>query len=171
MASPMAELGDHDMLQGLLDHYCLKEDDVNSPVTDIHLEEISRSYCEEWNCLTPYLGMPTIVGSDVSHSATSTEKGKRYDFLTRWKHKKGRGATYKVLINALLKTESRKDAEGVCEMLQKSMQTSTQAALDSELLYECAVKCSRESIPSSNNVPKTKAQTLKIHVLSVCRAP
>jgi len=63
--------------------------------------------------------MPSISESDIDRDH-KTEKEKRAALLGKWKKKKGSAATYKRLIQALLDIECREEAEGVCELLQKS---------------------------------------------------
>ena len=124
-------------LSQLLNDYQLTENDCNGAVSDIHLEEISRYYCTGWkSSLPPNLEMREIHVKDivVGHG---DEQEKRHAFLKKWKEVGGsKNATYKKLISALLDTEHRKEAEGVCKLLQKSL---------SQQSTPIDIKCSEES--------------------------
>jgi len=104
----------------LVEHYNLTEGDCNKPVSDVHLECISRSHCEHWKRLPAHLGMDPIVAKDIE-SGYGDEGTKRHNFFCTWKKTKGFNATYKQLISALLKINCRQDAECVCEMLRDSI--------------------------------------------------
>ena len=83
-----------------------------------HLNAISRSYCNQWKILIPYLKMKGITEDDVdAHSGSPREK--RRIFLRKWKRVKGSEATYERLVCALLEIECRNEAEGVCQLLQR----------------------------------------------------
>ena len=114
MESPTSSFSDL-IKQYELSHRCTKK-----KVSDAHLELISRSYCEEWKSLPPYLKLETVVANDIDRSA-KTEREKRHDFLFEWKEIKGSAATYKQLITALLHIKRRQDAEKVCELLKESI--------------------------------------------------
>ena len=103
----------------LLEQYGLCEEECNGKVTDEHLLTISRSYCKKWRSLYPYLDMKRIDVAIAEHDGNG-EENERLKFLEIWKAVKGCDATYKKLIDALLKVECRNDAEGVCELLKTS---------------------------------------------------
>lgn len=64
--------------------------------------------------------MEAIVAEDIDKRQRD-EREKRHDFLCQWKEINGAGATYKVLINALLKIMCKQDTERVCKMLKESL--------------------------------------------------
>ena len=97
--------------------YHLKERDCSKPVSNIHLEKISRSLCRDWKRLPPYLKLESTIVADIKSSSDS-EKDKRHAFFSEWKVVKGSDATYKALIGALLEIGSKQDAESICKMLQ-----------------------------------------------------
>lgn len=90
-------------------------------VRDIDVDKISRSCCKDWERLPPYLEMKKIVVNDINREGGS-EEGKRRKFFTEWIEEKGREATYKKLIGALLQIGCRNDAEKICKLLQSSLQ-------------------------------------------------
>ena len=109
--------GEEAFLQ-LMSYYGTTEEHYNKQVTSIHLEELSRSGCKQWKSLPPHLELNTIVAEDIDGS--SEDPGmKRFKFLNKWKDMKGIDATYRQLINALLKIECRQDAAKLCAMLKK----------------------------------------------------
>lgn len=104
----------------LLKQYELSHRSTKKPVSDVHLELISRSYCEQWKSLPPYLKLESTMAKDIDRSPKN-EREKRHDFLFEWKETKGSAATYKQLITALLQIKRRQDAEKVCELLKESI--------------------------------------------------
>jgi hypothetical protein len=113
-------MAEHSELSYVTEHYQLSEADCNLQVTDVHVEKISSSYCEKWRSLPPYLKMEAIVAKDIDREHPgSDESEKRGSFFKKWKETRGLEATYRSLINALLETKCRGDAEGVCELLKK----------------------------------------------------
>ena len=98
----------------LLQHYQLTEEVCRVGVSDKHIGEIS---CEDWRKLPPCFELETVVVSDLERDF-KTEEDRRIGFFRKWKARKGFDATYIVLITALLEINCRKDAEGVCKLLQ-----------------------------------------------------
>jgi hypothetical protein len=98
------------------------------PVTDRHLEEISRLYCRAWKRLPTHLSLETIVADDIDKSLKE-EEDKRYDFLKKWKKMKGSTATYRKLHDALKEIECVDDAEKVYEIMRRGQ--SDQESTDS----------------------------------------
>jgi len=97
----------------LLKRYRLSERDVGVEVSEAHLKEIAHFDLREWKPLFSQLECA------VSEAEFRTEEVQ--SFFSAWKRDKGSGATYKKLIVAFLKTESRESAEGVCKLLHSVM--------------------------------------------------
>ena len=116
----MSDASEHELpsFPDLIERYGLTEGDCDKPVTDYHLGLISRSCCDEWKFLPPYIGLETIVAEDIDKSQKS-EREKRKDFFLQWKSTIGSRATYKLLITALLKMKCGQDAEKVCKTLKQ----------------------------------------------------
>ena len=116
----MSSLDEETAFLQLMSLYGLTEEHHNQQVSNIHLQELTCSGCERWKFLPPYLELENIVADDIdkSHEDPGT---KRYKFLLKWKDMKGFQATYRQLINALLKTKCRQDGEKLCEMLKKDV--------------------------------------------------
>jgi hypothetical protein len=113
-------MAEHPDMRSVTEYFRLSETDCNLQVTDVHVEKISSSYCEKWRSLPPYLKMEAIVAKDIDREHPgSDESEKRGSFFKKWKETRGLEATYRSLINALLETKCRGDAEGVCELLKK----------------------------------------------------
>ena len=105
--------------------------DLIQVVSDLHLEMISRSYCTKWKSSLPaHLEMKAVVVNDIDR-INGDEQEKRHAFLKKWKAVKGSDATYKKLIDALLAIECREEAEGVYELLQKSLSPQSAPASES----------------------------------------
>ena len=111
----------------LVNRYGLSEADTSQQASDSNLELITLSCCEQWKSLPPYLVVETIVATDIDKTQKDPQE-KRHDFFRKWKKIKGSGATYKVLIAALLKIKCVEDAEKVCEILKDSFGLQTASA-------------------------------------------
>lgn len=107
----------------MLSHYKLREEDCEKLVTHKHLGMISLKCCQKWKLLASQLELENNVVDDIDHK-TCNEEEKRHDFLKEWRQRKGREATYKKLILALLEYDQRQDAEKVCKILRESIQAS-----------------------------------------------
>ena len=101
----------------LMSCYELAEGDCSKPVSDKHIDMISQSFCDRWRSLPSHLDVPTIVAKDLERRQFVDESERRSSFFSKWKGIKGREATYKKLIIALLDIKCREDAEGVCKLL------------------------------------------------------
>ena len=110
-------------LPELKSHYGMTEGHCDQPVSDIHLEELSRTGCKQWKSLPPHLKVKTIVAEDIDKGQKEPAM-KRYEFLLKWKEIKGSNATYRHLLTALLKINCGQDAEKLCEMLMKCVPQS-----------------------------------------------
>ena len=109
-------------LSDLLEHYHLKEDDVNKELEIQDIEAISYSCKSKWKYLLIRLGLKEMDFADAENLKTDQEK--RSQNLTNWKQKKGSDATFKRLIIAQLEIECRDDAENVCKILQDTLNTT-----------------------------------------------
>ena len=92
-------------------------------VTEQHVLDISQKTCKKWKDLRVFLKMSENSVSDIEREAGG-ESDKRKSFFDRWKQEKGSDATYKALLDALLKIECREDAEYICELLQDEGSTN-----------------------------------------------
>ena len=129
-------------LPPLLELYHLSEQNCKKQVTDQHLEEISSSCCSKWKSLRPHMEMEEIVEHDIDASPVGGPEGKRRAFFFKWKNMKGSGATYRVLITALLKIRCREDAESVCKLLAQTLGLHT--ADTGEHSYNMVHYCSKQ---------------------------
>lgn len=103
--------------QDLMGNFGVTDEDCNKEVSDEHVEMISRSHCEDWESLLPYLGLKPIVANDIGKQNLEPRE-KRKKFLSQWKKIEGDNATYQQLVKALLKIQCRQDAEMILKMLQ-----------------------------------------------------
>ena len=87
-----------------------------------HLQEISSTLCEDWRSLPAHLEVEGIVVKDIDRKPIE-ECEKRHCFLSKWQGEKGSDATYKKLIASLLAIKCRGDAEKVCKLVQKLLET------------------------------------------------
>lgn len=100
----------------LMVDFNLTEECCNQQITEKHIGDIS---CSKWRLLYAHLEMGRSVVDDIDRGS-KTEEEKRHDFFSCWRNEKGSRATYKVLIEALLKAKCRNDAEYVCKCVQAS---------------------------------------------------
>ena len=103
--------------------YALEDADFNAQVSDAHLDDFSRCCSSDWKFLCSHLKLDKIVVDDIDCRPLSP-KQKRRRFFSEWKQRKGSDATYKVLVQALLEIDRRKDAEYLCELLKNSLTAS-----------------------------------------------
>ena len=106
----------------LLREYELTEEDSEQPISDPHLEEISRTSSRKWRSLPSHLELPDNTVGDIQRDSENEEE-RRNNFFFTWKRKKGTRATYRKLLCALLKIDCRRDAEKVCKLLLESVST------------------------------------------------
>ena len=98
-----------------LDRYHLKTNDIDVKICEDHLNEIAGICFDDWNDLYPFLGMDT---KDIALiEAEPIPKTKAKSFFRLWKKRNGSNATYRRLIDALIKIKSIDGAESVCEIL------------------------------------------------------
>ena len=103
--------------------HSLDEYPDESVMRDEDIEEFSRQYGDKWRKLPAHLGLRTIVATDVD-ALSMKEDGKRHEFFTVWKQRRGRQATYKKLFDALNKIQCVEDAEALYEIWQNSRKVS-----------------------------------------------
>lgn len=115
------------VISSLKAHYKLTAQDLSEVVSQPILEKLSRLYSISWRQISPYLGLPAVVTTDIDRKPVD-EGEKRREFLQKWKQMKGSDATYEKLICALLEVERRSDAEGLCQLMQDSAASGAQAS-------------------------------------------
>lgn len=156
-----------DQFFSVIEHYKLTEEDSNQPITDCHLEEISRSYCSRWKSLAPYLQSKSITVEDIDRDHRR-EEDKRYAFFFGWKRKKGSDATYKTLITALLKIDCKDDAEGMCKLLASTQQPCSNASLKIDP-STCSPIQVDTTVMDDTSAPSTSSRVLTL--TSPCLTP
>ena len=97
---------------------------LSEQVSDVHLQDISRSCCSKWRRLPARLEMEEIVVQDIDRLQGLSEEEKRLNFFKQWKSEKGSEATYKKLIDALVKIKCREDAEKVQCLIENPATTT-----------------------------------------------
>ena len=103
-------------LSDLLKHCGLDEDNLDKEITEDCFHEISRSL-SDWRLLAPPLLTEEEVEA-IENDNYRNEELKRKAFLKRLKQKSSIKATYRVLVDALLRVERREDARKLCELLK-----------------------------------------------------
>ena len=101
--------------------------DCSMQVSDIHLEQLTSAHCGKWRYLPPHLGLDNTTKDDIDRKY-GDERERRYNFFMEWKERMGAEATYKALINGLLKIGCRGDAEYVCQLIQPISPDSQETA-------------------------------------------
>ena len=88
---------------------------LDEPCSDEHLRDIS-SDLTHWRDVAPHLGLKEGDIEEIERDIKN-ESEKRPKVLQKWKHKYGSKASYRVLIEALLKCHMANHAENVCCLL------------------------------------------------------
>lgn len=101
----------------LMADYGISDAACDATVTELHIMEIIKKYCSKWREMYVYLNVDKIIVNDLKY-APGDEEDKRQRFFGAWKQENGSGATYRVLLTALLGVKSREDAEAVCKLIQ-----------------------------------------------------
>ena len=101
-------------LDGLLKEVDIPLTLLDQKCSDEHLKSISLFL--DWRRVAPHLGLDKIHTDEIESKKTEFEK--RLDMLQKWKMKYGYTATFKNLVQVLLKVGIADDAEKVCRLLQ-----------------------------------------------------
>ena len=101
----------------LVKKYSLTERDYERQISGSDVVTISQSCCEDWRELPSKIELDDIVAKDIDRKQISEEE-KRHCFFWKWIEIKGSAATYKLLIEGLLKINRVGDAEEVCKLLK-----------------------------------------------------
>ena len=103
-------------LDECIEQFDLAAEDLDEKCSDEHILAVSRFL--DWKGVAPYLNL-TDSEVDAVDSDGRDEPDKRHKTLQKWKSKFAFKATYKNLIQALLKSCKGDHAEEVCKLLQK----------------------------------------------------
>ena len=87
--------------------------------SDDHLTRISLFL--DWRRVAPHLRLKRPDIDEIESKKTEPEK--RLETLQKWKMKYGSNATFKVLVEVLLRVECADHAERVCQLLQPQAHT------------------------------------------------
>ena len=71
----------------------------------------------QWRVIFGSLLSELDLGDIDRNNTAATEEEKRIAALRKWKARNGSGATYKVLVDALLNSGERSQAESLCKIL------------------------------------------------------
>jgi len=99
--------------------------------TTEHLRDIAL-FLESWQTVASHLGLSTTDVEQVERDAAS-EEIKRQKVLEMWKNRWAFKATYRVLIEALLKIGHADQAEKVCRLLPMESKKGTIFAISIRL--------------------------------------
>ena len=101
-------------LDELLKHVGLTDKQLDETCTHKHLQDIAL-FLKSWRTLAPQLELSSEV--EVIERDAHNEKERKQKFLEAWKEKFAFKATYRVLVEALLKIGSAEQAQQVCDSL------------------------------------------------------
>ena len=102
-------------VQDLVEHCGLEESWLEREITGRCFHDLSR-YLSDWRKLAPSLNLSRTDVDDIERDNPRAE-AKRESFLERWEQKSVK-ATYRALVDALLRIERVNDAKGVCQLLK-----------------------------------------------------
>lgn len=95
--------------------YGVTDDQLDKPCSDTDLVNIA-GILVSWRDVTPHLGLKEADEVDIEKDV-QTEREKRLKALRTWKTKFDFKATYKVLVEALVKANKAEQAGKVCQIL------------------------------------------------------
>ena len=101
-------------LDELLKHVGLTDKQLDETCTHEHLRDIAL-FLTSWRTLAPQLELSSEV--EAIEKDAHSEKERMQKFLEAWKAKFAFKATYRVLVEALLKIGSADQAQQVCDSL------------------------------------------------------
>ena len=111
-----------------LDYFHLQPEDIDAKIHEEHINKIAHICINDWKNLYPFLGIDT---KDIEAiEAELNKKDMAKSFFRLWKKRNGRDATYRRLIDALIKIKSREEAECVCEILKSKKESESHGALE-----------------------------------------
>ena len=104
-------------VQDIARHCGVEEAWLEGEVPRKRFHEVSR-YMVAWRRLAPLLNLTEADVNDIEENSKRAER-KRESFLEKWQQKSMK-ATYRALMEALLKIERVQDAVDVCRLLAGS---------------------------------------------------
>jgi hypothetical protein len=96
----------------------LSIDELSKPCDSKHFPLLA-SFIHEWQLTFWNLLNENDRGDVEKENSTASEPLKKVAALQKWKSRSGRGATYEVLVNALLSNGERYQAESLCKFLKE----------------------------------------------------
>lgn len=105
-------------LQDLTAKFPPSQDRLDEEVSEEHLRVMSRIIVDH-ETVGLELGLTVPELAEINHDATTLERQKMY-MLRKWKQKFALKATYRQLIEALLRCCRGEDAQNVCKLLAQS---------------------------------------------------
>ena len=94
----------------------LAVDELSKPCDSNHFPSLAN-FVREWQLVFWDLLDENDRDDIDRENPTALEPLKKVAALQKWKSRKGRGATYEVLINALLRNREKDQAESLCQFL------------------------------------------------------
>jgi hypothetical protein len=145
----------------LMKNYDLSEDYCNKEISDVHASGICLLLrrCSKWQLMVPILGMKEDEVNGTEHTLLNEDE-RRQNIILKWRKKHGCEATFRALINALIKIECHEDAEEVCKFLKETIAEPSQQTCES---------CIQPHAPPSSSVsmsPSVSASYLQPQVMS-----
>jgi len=104
-------------LQDLVERFQLSDELLDTSLSDEHLREASR-IIDDHRILGPELGLKSVELKTINQE--QSPELQRLATLEKWRQKLAWKATYRKLIEALLKCSRADVAEQVCELLAQS---------------------------------------------------
>ena len=102
-------------LQTIADKFNLKAKDLDKPCEDRLIPSLAN-FVHPWRVVTAALGLSEVDAGDVDSESNSGEE-RRIAALRKWKTRNGQQATYKLLVDALIRIQRVDTAEKLCHLL------------------------------------------------------
>ena len=103
-------------VEDLLKYVGVHPEKLNKRISDDHICEIAL-FLTEWKTVAPFLGLDENE-LDAIEEEEKKEQVKKLKALQKWKSKTGFQATYRKVVQVLLKLEKVDVAEKVCRLLK-----------------------------------------------------
>ena len=88
-------------------------------VSDEEVAVIAQNHLEKWEDLSPFLKL-TSVDEQAIRSTSSDYTEQKRALFRKWKRQNGRGATYRVLIEAAKEAKNKNLADNLEELLRRT---------------------------------------------------
>ena len=102
-------------LQTIADRFNLEAKDLDKPCEDRLIPSLAK-FVHPWRMVAQSLGLSEVDVDDI-YSENNSGEERRIAALRKWKTRNGQEATYKLLVDALIRVQRVNTAEKLCQLL------------------------------------------------------